>query len=35
MHHFKETEGSRIIVCKAIETYGENKKTTGKNRAGH
>ena len=23
MHHFKETEGGRTIVCKAIETYGE------------
>ena len=23
MHHFKETEGGRTIVCRAIETYGE------------
>lgn len=23
MHHFKETEGGRTIVCKASETYGE------------
>ena len=22
MHHFKETEGGRTIVCRAIETYG-------------
>lgn len=30
MHHFKETEGGRIIVCKAIETYGDQRELQGK-----
>ena len=29
MHHFKETEGGRATVCKAIETYGEQKEMMG------
>lgn len=30
MRHYKETEGGRAAVCKAIETYGENQRTEGK-----
>lgn len=26
MHHFKETEGGRLAVCRAIELYGEQQK---------
>lgn len=29
MHHYKETEGGRTAVCKAIEIYGEKKEMNG------
>ena len=34
MVHFKETEGGREAVCKAIETYGEQKEMLGVVRLG-
>ena len=30
MHHYKETEGGRATVCKAIELYGEQRELAGK-----
>ncbi len=30
MHHYKETEGGRATVCKAIENYGEKQRLEGK-----
>ena len=30
MHHYKETEGGRTKMCKAIEAYGEEQKLEGK-----
>ncbi len=30
MHHYKETEGGRAKVCKAIEIYGEERKLEGR-----
>ena len=30
MRHYKETEGGRAAVCKAIETYGEKRELDGK-----
>ena len=29
MHHYKETEGGRAKMCKAIEAYGEEQKLEG------
>ena len=30
MHHYKETEGGRATVCKAIELYGEQRELAAK-----